>query len=232
MGVDSVVPVNESFNINNVACLVNCESIVNVGLGTGKVTLDAEVIVCAVVSNGNVDVITGSAVLVLDRLDGNALEDRELILIIDKISSTKLSGEILCGSNVGISIFNEGEGSINDLYLAGPLSLVAGNLDLGTSGKLSGICFGACHFVNEVSTVLVGSVNGYLVTPPGLSSLNVSFDNNRGFDSGCYVFSVGHNAVIFFILVIVAIGIVVILACIATVVFTLIGVGTFITGVT
>ena len=193
MSVDSVVPVNESFNVDNVACLDSSECIVNVGAGSGEVSLNAEVVIGTILSNGNVNVvsITGSIVLIGYALNGKTVECCELVLIVDKIVSAKLCGKILSGSNVVTVKYLEG--SVNDFELACPFSLVTGNLYLGTCGELCGVFLGACHFINEVSAVFVCCINSDLVIPPGLSSLNVAFDDNLIINFSCNVICISHS---------------------------------------
>ena len=94
VGVNTVVPVEEAFDINNVACLNVSKCLVNVGFGTGEVTLDAEGVVCAVLRNGYIDIVTGLAVLVLNGNNGKTLEGYELVLVLDELLGAEKSGNV------------------------------------------------------------------------------------------------------------------------------------------
>ena len=67
MGVHTGIPVQEALNVHLSADLQLTDSLVDLSLGTGQITLNAEIVVDAVLGQGDVDIITGLAVLVLKR---------------------------------------------------------------------------------------------------------------------------------------------------------------------
>ena len=75
VGVDALIPVQEALDVHLVASLQLSESLVNIGVGTGQVTLHAEVVGSAVQRDGDIDVVAGLTVLVVNSLDGQTLED-------------------------------------------------------------------------------------------------------------------------------------------------------------
>ena len=92
-----------------------------------------------------------------------------------------------------VSVFDN-ECSVCDFNFAGPFGLVACYLNLCALFELSVVSFGASHVVEEVCAVLILCVNGSLVFPPGLLSLNVCFDGNFCVEVSRDVFRIGHNA--------------------------------------
>ena len=192
MSVGAVVPVQEALHIHHIAGLQSADSGVDLGLRTGQVSLHAEVVACAVVAEGDIDIVAGLAVLVLDCLDGQTLEGDELILMVDQLFGAQQLGDILSGSDP--VALQDLKGSVHDLQLAGPLSLVAGDLDLGALGQLGSVLFGAGHLIHKVCAVGILSVNGDLVVPPGLVALHEALNGNRGIQIGSGVLGIGHGA--------------------------------------
>ena len=91
MGVDTLVPIQEAFDVDNRADFQRADSCVNVGLGTGQVTLNAEAIACAVVADSDIDVVAGLAILILDGFDGQTGKGNELVLMLDQLFGAQQS---------------------------------------------------------------------------------------------------------------------------------------------
>ena len=132
------------------------------------------------------------AVGILFRLNSHSLEGNELVLMVDQLVRAKQSRHILRLGNI-ISI-HDFKGCVNDLNLAGPLSLVACNLDLCSGSQLLIILLGACHVVYEISAVLILCVNSCLVLPPGLLCLNISLNHNLSVEVCCHIFRISHDS--------------------------------------
>ena len=66
MSVDSVIPISEANNVDNVAFLkcFNCK--INIGFGTCEVSFDAEAIGIAVVGEIYVNIVTACATLIFN----------------------------------------------------------------------------------------------------------------------------------------------------------------------
>ena len=139
MGVHALVPVQEALNINNIALNQLTNGGVNCGVGTGQVNFHAEAVLSAVLLQGHIDVITGLAVLVLDSLNGHALESNQLVLMSDQLLGSQQVGHIQSFSNEGIAALNELEGAVHDFHFACPLTLVTGDADLGAGNQLGSV---------------------------------------------------------------------------------------------
>ena len=118
MGVHALVPVQETFNIDDIANIQGTDSGVDLVLGTGQVDLNAEVVGIAVLAQGDIDVITGLAVLVLDSFNSHALEADLLILMSDQVVGAQQVGDVLSFSNVGVLALSKLEGGFRDLNFA------------------------------------------------------------------------------------------------------------------
>ena len=81
-----------------------------------------------------------------------------------------------CGEAVAVQQL---EARVDDLNLAGPLGLIAGDADLLTRDELGIVGLGAGHVVQEVGTVLVLGVDRGLVLPPALLGLDIGLDTDR-----------------------------------------------------
>ena len=162
VGVDTLVPVQEALDVDLVARFQRSESLVDIGVGTGQVTLDAEAIGSTVVGNIDIDVITGLTVLVVDSFDGQTLEADELVLVVDQSVGAKQSSDIGSLSNPS-AIVDKLEGSVHDLDFASPSALVTGDADLSTLGQLCSVSLGASQLVDEVSAVGILCVDSDLV---------------------------------------------------------------------
>ena len=99
--------------------------------------------------------------------------------------------EGLC--NECISLIKKLKGCVDDLNLAGPLCLITCYADLLTCNELCCILFSASKLIDEVCAVLILSINGNLVVPPGLSCLNVCLDNYLSLKLCCSILRIGHN---------------------------------------
>ena len=69
MGISALVPVQEALHIDNVANIQSNDSGVNIGVNASQINLHTEAVGSAVVVQGDVNVITGLVVLVLDSLN-------------------------------------------------------------------------------------------------------------------------------------------------------------------
>ena len=127
MGVDTLIPVQEAFHVDNVANFQSTDSSVDLGLGTGQVTLHAEAVGSAVVTDSDIDVVAGLAVLVLDSLDGQTGEGNELVLMSDQLLSAQQLGDIDSLSDEGLAL------KISTSPAHSPLSPVTRILVPGTS---------------------------------------------------------------------------------------------------
>ena len=127
MSVDSVVPINEAFNVDDVTRLNGSKRVVNCSSGSGEISFNTEAVVNTILGNGNIDIVscTGSIIFVRYALNGKTIENCELILVIYQIFCTELCGKILSGSNVLVRTFNKRERCINYLDLSGPFSFIA-----------------------------------------------------------------------------------------------------------
>ena len=91
------------------------------------------------------------------------------------------------------ALFN-GEGcTFLNFNFSGPLGLEAVYLNLCSGNQLCVVLFRTGYIVNKVSAVLILSIKGSLVVPPGLLCLYIGFDNNCGIQICCHVLIMGHN---------------------------------------
>ena len=112
--------------------------------------------------------------------------------MIYKLIGAEKLGNIKYGGN--IAAFFDFEGGVDYLHFAGPFGFEALYLYLGAWNELGVVLFGAGHVVKEICAVLILSVDGCLVLPPGLLGLNIGLHNDFGIEVGGYVFGVGHDA--------------------------------------
>ena len=193
MGVHTVIPVKEALNVNNIALSKSANGGINVGLGAGKVNLNTEAVISAVLGKGHVYIVAGLAVLVAYGLNGHTGELCKHILILDKLISVSDNGGKI-GRLCNPGILKDLEGSVNDLNLACPLSLNTGDLKTGSNGHLVILFLGASKLVNEVCAGAVLKIEGTLVIPPGLLTLNEALDNYVSIDLGSSILCIGHSA--------------------------------------
>ena len=153
----------------------------------------------AVLGKSNVNVIARLVVLVGNRFNDHVLEGNQLVLngkqsffIIQKI------GSILCFRNVLAKVFNEGEGRVNDFNFTGPLALVAAYDDASARNELLSVSFFTSHFIDEICAILIGSVYGDLVVPPGLSILYIAENGDFIVQFCCAVLVIAHGTKIIF----------------------------------
>ena len=206
MGVNTVVPVEEALSVDNVADLECLNCLVNCSILAAEVGLYCKgICVCSVayVEVKVVSVLTRSVPLVEERnvvavcilacYYCQALEGYELVHMLDKLCLVrKYCCYVGCGCNVCICSLNECKRSVEDLNLAGVLTLVACNSDLCSGNELCSILLGASHIVCEVCAVLILEVCNYLVVPPRLSSLYVCLDYDLSVHICCNVLIVCH----------------------------------------
>ena len=194
MCINTFVPVEEALNVDNVARLKLANCCINSGVGIGEVTLYAEAVLSTVLGKLNVNIVAGFAVFVFNGYNSHFLELNELVLVLYELLGAEKRGNVGCFSNPGKTVVYKLKRTVHDLDLACPSTLVAGDLYLGSLGELCSISLGACKLVCKVCSVGILKVNGDLVVPPGLSSLNVSLDNYLVIDLSCVILCVGHNA--------------------------------------
>ena len=75
VGIDALIPVDKACDINLVANFQFTNGLIDIGVGAGQINFDAEVIVVAILGNGDINVVTGLAVLIFDGFNGHVLED-------------------------------------------------------------------------------------------------------------------------------------------------------------
>lgn len=166
VGICSLIPVKETFYVNNLSCLKVAYKIIELLVTAVEIVLKAEAVLSTVLGKGNIDVISGLVVLECNGNNSHIGENNLLVLVIDELIGSELIGKVLGCCYEKISVINELESSINDLGLSCPLALEAVNSDLGSLGKLCCIFLGASKLIKENSAVLILAVNGDLVVPP------------------------------------------------------------------
>ena len=124
MGVNALIPVEEAFDVNLVAYLKGADCGVNVAIGSREIYLNAEAVSSVTLLNGNVYIVAGLIVFVLDTCDLQALEAYKLVLVLDEL--------VLLGKEVGYvgsgcfpcAVGNDLKGSVDDLDLTCHSALV------------------------------------------------------------------------------------------------------------
>ena len=206
MRVRAFVPVQEAFSVESRSGgqLFNC--LVDIAVLVAKCGLNRELIDLAIETDVEVQVIAllAGAVIVVKEgglvavriLAGSQLKALERDLLVHFINQLVLA-EKLChilrfrDECVAVEHF---EGRVSDLDFAGPLSLVAGDLDLLAFGKCIVLFFCAGHCIDEVSAVLRLGIDGSRAVHKCLLSLDISLNADLGVDiSRCELFKAHHG---------------------------------------
>lgn len=150
MGINTLIPVQIAFHIDNIADLQVLDSCVYIGGIVAKIGLYNEGIGLAIQGNAEVQVVavrTGaipvvqvsnviSAFILAGCFNSHAFECNILILVVDQFIGSEHCGNILDGSKVGIT-FHDFKGSISDFHFTGPFRLISGNFDFGSGYQFS-----------------------------------------------------------------------------------------------
>ena len=139
MGIDGVcIVIQEAFHIHNIAGLQLSKCLVDFGVGIGQVTLHAEAVLSAVLGQGNIDIVAGLTVLVLDSNNGHTLKS-------DKLASGQHSElivkELYKNAEASITIADGETYTYTPTLLAnyGTVTINAGgDFDIYANGKLLG----------------------------------------------------------------------------------------------
>ena len=199
MGVGAFVPIQVAFQIDHSTLSQTLNGLIQLGVGTGQVVLNAEAILSAVLGQSHIDIGIPLAVLEGDAGYGHALEADQLVHFGFQLLSAQQSGHVLSLSYVAVSAFDDFQSGIHDLDFAGPNSLLTGNANLSAGDQLCSNFLGAVYFVCEVCALSVLQVNGNLavtslvVEPPGLVSLNVGLNADQCIGLSSHEVSVGHD---------------------------------------
>ena len=111
--------------------------------------------------------------------------------MVNQLILSKKSRNILRLSNI-VSLFNF-KGCINDLNFTGPFWFIACNFNFSSRGKFLIVFLRAGHVVQEITAILVLTVNGSLIFPPGLFCLNISLNHNLRVKLCGNILIVSHN---------------------------------------
>ncbi len=200
MGIGALVPVQEGLKVDAVANVQGLHRPVDLGLLIAEIVLHAELVGLAVLGELEVQVVglvlrvlvgEGGAALVA-RLNGHALEGHQPVLMLDQPIVTQQGGHVLGLGQEGLRLQDLKDG-VGDLHLAGPLGLVAGDADLGARDQQLILLLAAGHVVQEVGAVLALAVEGGLVLPPGLFSLDVGLHGDFGVQLRGGIVGIAHD---------------------------------------
>ena len=191
MGVGAIVPVQEALHIHHVAHIQSANGSIDLAVGASQVSFHAEISGQLANGEGNIDIVTRLAVLVLDLFNGQALDGNQLVLVVNQVFLTQQLGHVHRLSNE--AALNDFKGGIRNFNFASPLGLHALDQQLGAGNQLLCILFGAGHVVDEVSAVFALSVNGNLTIPPGLMCLDIGLNVHFAVQLGSDVLCVSHG---------------------------------------
>ena len=207
MRVHAFIPVKEALHIDRLPdfqvlhCRIHIRrAVAEVGLDHKRIRLavlrDVEVQIVALAA-GAVPVVKErhiiSGIVLSGRLNSQALECHELVLMVDELVRSKKLCRIKRLCKERIAVLNELKGAIHDLHFAGPLCLIAVHADLRSGNQLLIVLLGAGHIVHKIRAVLILGVKRSLVLPPGLLCLYIRLDHHVGIQLCRHVLFIGHH---------------------------------------
>ena len=206
MGLCTIVPVQEAFQIDDLANLQVTNSLICAGTNTAQIGLDTEGVLSA--TNGNIEVqivalSAGAIPLIQECIAGivgshnsSALDGNKHIHVVSQIFSSQQISNIQSLCHIG-AIGQDLVSCIDDFDFACILSLVTGYTDMGTDNHLVVVFLAAQQLIQEVSTIGILGVDGCtalaVLLPPTLLSLHEGFNHNLGVQIGSSELSIGHN---------------------------------------
>ena len=207
MGIYALIPVQEALHVDHIADLEILYSGIYIRGIVAQIGLDGEGVGLSVIGNVEVQIVAvraGAVPVVQERhvvsvrilaggFYGHSGEGYEFILMVDQLVGAEHCGHIQRLRNEGVSAFHKFKGTVHDLHFSGPLSLVAGDADLGSGNQLGGVLFGAGQVIEEISAVLILRVNGDGILPPGLGRLYIGFHSNLGVQLGGHVLVIAQH---------------------------------------
>ena len=213
VGLCTVVPVQEAFQIDHIADLQVANSLISLAAQAAQVGLHTEGVHLAI--NGYIEVqvvafLTGVVPLVQEHVlvgivlhsgshNSSALEGNLHILIVHQSVGAHVSGHVNGFCDHGVTLDNF-QSAVHDLHFAFPSGLLTGHADLCTGNNLLAGLFIAVDFVSKVTALSTLAVDGDLavtcgaIEPPALGSLDIELNSHFHAILSSQVLSVGHHA--------------------------------------